>query len=150
MSAFFPEIYPDELFFSICSRYHERLGYKSRHSTGRDLFESERIKVAIDLPYRLGRFCESLPINNAYTTDRLINENTLYPIFSAFLSQERSEFLRNDMIRRSRAVRRMGAQVSLTGNYRTPTLSSAQAVLMKIEKSGAKPTGIAFITCLEF
>ncbi len=101
MTAFFPEVYPDELFFSVCSRYHERLGYKSGHSTGRDLFESDRIKVAIDLPYRLGRFCESLPINNAYTTDRLINENTLYPIFSAFLSQERAELLRNDMIRRS-------------------------------------------------
>src|SRR5258708_5923198 len=53
MIAMVPEIYPDELVFSFCSRYHQRMGYRSRESTGRDLFENAMTKPAIDFPSRL-------------------------------------------------------------------------------------------------
>jgi hypothetical protein len=101
MPAFFPEPYPDELIFSICSRYHDRMCYTNGTSTERDLFACDRFKVSIDLPSNLGKLCYSLPLNNAYTTDRFIYQNTLYPLFSAFVSPQRAESLRNDMIQSS-------------------------------------------------
>jgi hypothetical protein len=54
MIAFLPELYPDELLSSFCARYHELMGYRSRDSTGRDLFGKERTKAAFDLPSDLG------------------------------------------------------------------------------------------------
>jgi hypothetical protein len=98
MTAFFPQSYPDELLISICSRYHERLGYKSSYSTGRDLFGYDRIQVAVDLPNSIGQLCKSLPVNHPYTAEDFIHQNTLYPLFSAFVSPERARALRKDMI----------------------------------------------------
>ncbi len=98
MTAFFPQSYPDELLISICSRYHERLNYKSSYSTGRDLFGYDRIQVAVDLPNSIGQLCKSLPVNHPYTAEDFIHQNTLYPLFSAFVSPERASALRKDMI----------------------------------------------------
>lgn len=114
MTGLFPQVYPDELVFSICSRYHELLAYKSGYSTGRDLFGSDRIVVAVDLPNNLGRLCNSLPVNHDYTTERLINRHTLYPVFSAFISPERAESLRNDLVQS-----RGGAAYGRTGILNT-------------------------------
>jgi hypothetical protein len=101
MTAFFPQVYPDELLFSICSRYHDRLAYTNGTSTGRDLFGFDRVKVAIDLPSSLTQLCNSLPLNHAYTVDRFIYQNTFYPLFSAFVSPQRAERLRKDMTQRT-------------------------------------------------
>lgn len=101
MAAFFPEPYPDELIFSICSRYHDRMAYTSGTSTERDLFACDRLTVSIGLPSSLGKLCNSLPLNNVYTIDRFIYQNTLYPLFSAFVPPQRAEGLRNDMIQSS-------------------------------------------------
>jgi hypothetical protein len=100
MIAFLPEIYPDECFFSVCSRYHDRLAYTSGFSTSRDLFGVHRIKVALDLPTYLGAFCKLVPFRS-YTIDQLIENHTLFPIYSAFISSRRAAALRRNMIDRS-------------------------------------------------
>lgn len=97
MIGFFPEIYPDELVFSACSRYHERAGYRSKESTGRDLFGSERGKVAVDLPCNLDLLVESSPWRDQKTADRLIDDYTLLPFYSLFIPLERLNRLRSDM-----------------------------------------------------
>lgn len=98
MIGLFPESYPDELLFSICSRYRDRLGYSGRESTGRDLLGSGTRLIAVDLPGNLKRLCASLNPNYCYTIDRLLHQNTLYPLYSAFLPIERAASLRTAMI----------------------------------------------------
>src|SRR5438067_586353 len=100
MISFFPELYPDECFFSACSRYHEKLAYTSGFSTSRDLFGVQRIKVALDLPTYLGAFCNFVPFRY-YTIDQLIENHTHFPIYSAFLSSRRAAALRRNMIDRA-------------------------------------------------
>ncbi len=97
MIGFFPEIYTDELVFSACSRYHERADYPSREATGRDLFNSGRAKVAIDLPCNLEALVKSFPWHDWQTVDRLIDEHTLLPFYCPFVSPERLGCLRSDM-----------------------------------------------------
>lgn len=97
MIGFFPEIYLDELVFSVCSRYHERVGYRSKESTGRDLFGSERAKVAVDLPSNLDSLVESSPWLDRKTADRLIDDHTMLPFYSLFIPMERLKRLRSDM-----------------------------------------------------
>lgn len=97
MIGFFPEIYPDELVFSACSRYHERAGYRSREATGRDLFGKGRAKVAIDFPCNLEALVNSSPWRDWKTVDRLIDEHTLLTFFGPFVPPKRLDRLRLDM-----------------------------------------------------
>lgn len=104
MTAFFPEIYPDELVFSACSRYHDRLSYEAAPCTSRDLFGSHQVKVATDLPTSLDLLCNSLPLNHTYSINRLLYQHTLYPLYSAFTNKQRAEDLRRDMTMRGRGA----------------------------------------------
>jgi hypothetical protein len=97
MIGFFPELYPDELLYSTCSRYHARAGYRSRGATGRDLLGAERLKVAIDLPSNLDVLVNSLPPGHQYTAYHFIDWHTLLPFYAPFLPPQRVTFLRADM-----------------------------------------------------
>lgn len=89
MIGFFPELFPDELLFSVCSRYAERSDYHSTAATRSDLFRSTRAIPSADFPSRLGILIGVLPPGHCLTTDRLINDHTLLPLFTPFLSAGR-------------------------------------------------------------
>jgi hypothetical protein len=97
MIGFFPKLYPDETLHSACSRYHARVGYRTREASGRDLLRAERLKVAIDLPSNLDALVASLPPGHLYTVDHFIGRNTLLPFYAPFLPPERVASLRADM-----------------------------------------------------
>lgn len=97
MLGIFPDPYPDELLLSVCSRYHDRLGYRSRECTGWDLFGANRAVVATDLPSNIERLISVLPSYHRYTSDLIIDKNTLYPIYAPFISLRRALSLREDM-----------------------------------------------------
>ena len=97
MIAMVPEIYPDELVFSFCSRYHQRMSYRSRESTGRDLFENAMTKPAIDFPSRLEQLAQGYVFNNWITVDRLIDCHTLLPFYQPFVPADRISQIRTDM-----------------------------------------------------
>lgn len=97
MIGFFPERYPDELFFSTCSRYAEATGYKTIKAATLDLFESDRIRLSVDFPANLATFVELLPPGHHFTVNRLIDHNTLLPFFAPFISAERVAEIRRDM-----------------------------------------------------
>ena len=97
MIGFFPESYPDELLFSILSRYHRRMGYRDAASTARDLFGREVIRPSVDLPANLGELVSRLPPGHGYSVARLIDSHTLLPIYSPFVPAPRLEQIRADM-----------------------------------------------------
>jgi hypothetical protein len=108
MIGFFPELYPDELFFSACSRYAEATGYETIKAATLDLFNSDRIRLSMDLPANLAKFVGSLPPGHHFTTSRLIDQHTLLPFFAPFISIERLAEIRRNM-EQSGAARIHGA-----------------------------------------
>lgn len=96
MIGFFTDPYPDELLYSACARYHHRARNLSKPATTRDLFGKGDARVVVDFPTRLGYLAAQLPLAT-YSTDRLIDEYTMMPLYSPFMPTERHRALRHDM-----------------------------------------------------
>lgn len=95
---FFSPLYPDELLYSACARYSDRVAFGSKSFAIQDLFGDANAKALIDLPYCIDHFISVLPPGHTYNADQIINKNTLFPVYAPFLtSKERWERLRQDM-----------------------------------------------------
>ncbi|HEY9694165.1 MAG TPA: TnsD family Tn7-like transposition protein [Oculatellaceae cyanobacterium] len=97
MISFFPDPYPDEILYSVCARYQDRVRYPNNAATIQELFGSGSAIASIDLPNRLSYLIKILPPGHCYTIDRLIDEHTLLPFYLPFLPQARQTLLREDM-----------------------------------------------------
>jgi Tn7-like transposition protein D/TniQ len=84
----FPAPYPDELFYSICARYQQRVKYPSGRKILAELFGSHNATVIHDLPCYLEYFSKSLPRNRVYSAENIIRSLTLLPYYSSFSSKE--------------------------------------------------------------
>ena len=97
MLAYFPDPYPNELFYSICARFQDRVRYPSQRATVEDLFQTKNAIAIFDFPSRLNRIVAALPLKSGYTVDYFINNHTLLPFYSPFLPPERNQLIREDM-----------------------------------------------------
>jgi hypothetical protein len=52
----FPDPYPDEILYSICARYGDRVKYPGQCSILRELFGVRHANMSLDFPCRLGYF----------------------------------------------------------------------------------------------
>src|SRR5260370_22865541 len=93
----FPDPYFDEIFYSMCARYYDKLQYSNKAGFLRDLFD-KNMHPSVDLPHRLGYFVDKLPLKRFFTVDHLIDHHTLFPFYNPFLSEERSHQLRAKMV----------------------------------------------------
>lgn len=84
MLAYFPQIYPGELLYSVLARYHRHLGSTSPIHSMEALFGRRLIVASIDLPGYLQVLADRLPEGFGWTVDRLIDELTLLPYYTAF------------------------------------------------------------------
>jgi hypothetical protein len=96
MIGFFTDPYPDELLYSACARYHMRARNVSKQPTVRDLFGHHQAYVSIDFPTRLGYLVDQLPVET-YSFNQLLDDNTMLPLYSPFMSPERHRQTRDDM-----------------------------------------------------
>src|SRR5258707_13462177 len=76
MITCFPDPHPDEIFYSLCARYANRMKYSAKTAVTRDLFGSNAPLVNIAFPSRLGTLVANLPFFQHYTVDRLIDDHT--------------------------------------------------------------------------
>jgi len=97
MICCFPDPLPDELFYSVCARFHSTMKYRAATHTSMELFGSAAARAAIDLPQRLAHLLSLLPPGHRYTVDSLIEENSLLPFYGAFLPTARVLRLRKVM-----------------------------------------------------
>src|SRR5215213_8193677 len=118
MVALFPTPYPDELFYSLCARYSDRVGYRDKAAVNVELFGSRGFAASIDLPSHLHHFEANLPQHHSLTADRIITEHTLFPYYSPFLPVSRSELL-SDQMKSSR-----GSAVHKTSGITASTIRS--------------------------
>src|SRR5260370_12863611 len=97
MIGSWPNPYPDELFYSICARFSERVRYSSKRSVVAELFGTDQAMACISLPSHLGYLVSQLPPYSNYDINRIIDQHTLLPYFAPFLPPQSSTRLRQDM-----------------------------------------------------
>lgn len=89
MISYFPQLYPDELLYSACARYKRHVALKSHKDTVEILFKSRTQSATIDLPSNIKLLHEQFNLD-FITTETLINNHTLFPFYSPFLTIERA------------------------------------------------------------
>lgn len=89
MISFFPDPYPDELLYSVCARFADRVQYPGESSVVWQLFGTRNGAAVVDLPSRLGHLVATLPPEHNYTVDQLIDDHTLLPFYSPFCPPSR-------------------------------------------------------------
>lgn len=97
MISCFPDPYPDELLYSLCARYAERVRFPSEKAVIHELFGEEAAVAIVDLPSNLGRLVSSLPKDQLYTIESLVNKHTLFPFFAPFLDPTQAQQVMADM-----------------------------------------------------
>lgn len=88
MIGFMPEIYPDELLYSMFARYYERSGYMAYIFAAEDLFESRWVRPDIEFlnsytQDAYGIITKNLPLYE------VIMKHTMFPYYGRFLGKER-------------------------------------------------------------
>ncbi|WML50244.1 TnsD family Tn7-like transposition protein [Neobacillus sp. PS3-34] len=91
---FFPNLYKDELLFSVLARFYQYSGDVNKKHFMFDLFDSSTTCASTIFPTNLEKLCESLPSPNAYSSDYFINNHTLLPYYSPFITNDRENKLR--------------------------------------------------------
>lgn len=94
---FFPTMYEDELLYSAIARYHKRSGNIYYMHTTEDVYGRKHVKSSIYLPSNINNLIENLPINHRFKEEDIIFNHTLYPFYTAFLSEDMSNKILNSM-----------------------------------------------------
>ncbi|MBX9267538.1 TnsD family Tn7-like transposition protein [Chromobacterium violaceum] len=89
MLSYFPQIYRDELLYSVLARYHRHTGSTSPTQTLEDLFGNRHVHASLDLPGHLARLVRRIPPERGLSSQRMVYELTLYPYFLAFSDEIR-------------------------------------------------------------
>jgi hypothetical protein len=84
MLEHFPDPHPDEILYSVWSRFSDCVCYLGKQDVMRELFGNINAVTIVDLPCFLGHFVNNLPLGHAYTIDDLINHHTLFPLYAPF------------------------------------------------------------------
>lgn len=97
MITCFPDPYLDELMYSVYARYHTRMGRPSSGGATMQKLLGSNANAVIDLPSHFGHLTDALPPGHCYTIDYFIDNHTLLPFYSPFLTPERVKRIRSDM-----------------------------------------------------
>jgi hypothetical protein len=90
--AFFPEPYEDEDFRSVIYRYHIRSGNKKFKESKLDLFNVSSHKN-IYFPCNYDYFESKISHKTHFKLEKLLNENTFFPLFKPFITLKRYNLL---------------------------------------------------------
>lgn len=99
MLAYFPQIYPGELLYSVLARYHRHMGAPSPIQSMEALFGRRLIVASVDLPGYLQALADRLPRGFGWTADRIIDELTLLPYYTALQPPSVERLARKAMLR---------------------------------------------------
>lgn len=97
MLGFFPDPYPDELFYSLCARFSERMHYTTLRQVVEELFGDGQVIATVAFPSHLDQLIDRLPPGSRYTAHSFITDHTLLPFFGPFLPSTRLRRLRAGM-----------------------------------------------------
>ncbi|WP_232700026.1 TnsD family Tn7-like transposition protein [Brevibacillus daliensis] len=95
MLSHFPVLFQDELLYSGIARYHLISGNSSQKQTINDLFGDKSSSATVDLPSSLKQLSQRL--REHYSIDTLIRKHTIYPYYTAFLTERKAVDIYNLM-----------------------------------------------------
>lgn len=107
MVSFIPSPYPDELFYSICSRYHKWSRNPHMKATINDLFYPRIIRPSMHFPTGLSLFYENQLPNSVLVPDFIIQNHSFFPLYKPFLSKDRAEKVKTEMSGLSTSLHRV-------------------------------------------
>lgn len=93
MINFLPEIYKNELFYSIIARYQRMCGMVSKRALMRDIFGEVNTITSSYFPQYIDRFVNNLPPTSKITVQEIINNHTMFPFYTAFLPKAKTEMI---------------------------------------------------------
>ena len=85
----FPLPYRDELIYSTIARHGVHSGITSPKELLYDVFGDRKIIATSDLPSHLGQIARLYPHSLGITPERLLYENTLFPLYAPFIGETR-------------------------------------------------------------
>lgn len=110
---FFPTLFPDEILYSVFARYHDSSGNENYKKTMRDLFGCMTVCSVTDLPCHLARLSQNIPFT-AIDKETFLYQHTLFPYYSHFVSKNRRDEVKNEMMYRDGSAIHM--KMGLTAN----------------------------------
>lgn len=128
MLPFFPTPYEDELLYSVCARYHKWSHNPTFPHTLFELFGSKTASAIIDFPSRLDALVSNLPEGCVLTAERILDKNTLYPIYRLFLPPKRAKGIEHDMRTEDR-----GTAISMAIGAMASTVPSPKFLRLCVE-----------------
>jgi hypothetical protein len=131
MIGFFPTPYPNELVYSVCARFANRMQFPTVTGTMEALFGRPHAVAIVDLPHGLEVLASSLPPGHPATVDGLIDSHTLFAYYGPFLQTTTYNGVRESMkgyLDRSVRVRcgLSTSRVRPPGHFRTCPACSAE------------------------
>ena len=115
MVTFFPTPYPDELLYSVIARYHIRSGNTNAKATLNDLFNSTTVTAVVELPSNINRLLSNLPVGAAFKPEELIYNHTMFPYFTAFITEDRAKRIYDYMLSDNGSI--IHAELGLSNSY---------------------------------
>ncbi|KMM36354.1 TnsD family Tn7-like transposition protein [Guptibacillus hwajinpoensis] len=97
MLVHFPTPYPDELLYSLFARYHKNAGTLSPKQTIKELFGTITNRAVVDLQGNIGTLTQRLKTSKI-SSQEVIENHTLYPIYRPFIPPDRSNDIIKSMI----------------------------------------------------
>ncbi|NNU78118.1 TnsD family Tn7-like transposition protein [Clostridium estertheticum] len=94
----FPVLYQDELFYSIAARYKRMCGIFSKKALYRDFCNTEERQIFMYLPLHIKALVGNLPYSTKITESYIINNHTMYPYLTSFLSNDRADIIYSEML----------------------------------------------------
>ena len=98
MICYFPAPYPDELWYSVCARFSDRMQFGSETGVMQALYGRRHAVATADLPQRLAEMTSQLPPGHPCTPDSIIDQHTILPYYSPFLSAKSYARIRQFMV----------------------------------------------------
>jgi hypothetical protein len=89
MIACYPIPYPDELWYSICARFSDRMRFPTETGAMLALHGYRTAVATVDLPHRVNSVVSQLPAGHPCTVDAFIDHHTALPYYSPFLPTSR-------------------------------------------------------------
>lgn len=110
MISLFTDPYDDELLYSACARFSEKMKYPNIATAARELFGGKNGIAPIIFPNRLNHLISVITTGHNYTADRFIDDYTPFHFYAPFIPDERLRILREEMkgARENRIYSRLG------------------------------------------
>lgn len=86
--AYFPELYPDELIYSVLARFYEHSGYIYYKDVAQELFLNQKIRADKEFAKNLKPEIVELLTRNM-TVEALLESHTMYPYYGRFIDSSR-------------------------------------------------------------